>query len=262
MRCMCYNPAIMEDLLNASDRLSPALRRQLGSYYTPPAVVRYIVSRCLSQDNVPTTPRILDPACGDGMFLEGAAEQLIAGQTVSATARLSVVRDSLFGVDLHAEALSQARARLLEFIAPDTNELAENAKTILAANLRCGNSLTGEGFASIADLFSTVDEFSWREAFPKIAAEGGFDIVLGNPPYRRELDAKELFDTIAKTPLGKQWRQPRMDLWYYFLHRGLDLLKPQGLLSFIVGSYWTASSSARKMIARLNTRQRCGKWCC
>ena len=67
-----------------------------------------------------------------------------------------------------------------------------------------------------------------------------------------ELDVvQDLFDRIAGSPLGKRWRQARMDLWYYFLHRGLDLLRPGGRLAFVVNSYWTASSGARRLIDRL-----------
>src|SRR6185503_6653749 len=85
---------------------------------------------------------------------------------------------------------------------------------------------------------------NWPTAFPNVAAAGGFDLVIGNPPYLRERDSKREFDRIAHSPLGKRWRTARMDLWHYFLHRGLDLLKPGGRLSFIVNSYWTSSTAA------------------
>jgi hypothetical protein len=65
------------------------------------------------------------------------------------------------------------------------------------------------------------------------------------------LNAREQFASIAQSELGRRWKQARMDLWYYFLHRGLDLLKPGARLSFIVNSYWTASASARRLIDRL-----------
>jgi len=62
-----------------------------------------------------------------------------------------------------------------------------------------------------ARLLGSMDR-TLREAFPQVAADGGFDVVIGNPPYRRELNAKELFDRIAASPLGERWRQARMDL--------------------------------------------------
>ncbi|MFO1019598.1 MAG: Eco57I restriction-modification methylase domain-containing protein [Planctomycetales bacterium] len=89
--------------------------------------------------------------------------------------------------------------------------------------------------------------------------QGGFDLIIGNPPYRREKDAKEQFEEIAGTPLGKKWRQARMDLWYYFLHRSLDLLHPMGLLCFVVNSYWTHSRGARNSSGGCGLRRICCK---
>jgi adenine-specific DNA-methyltransferase len=80
---------------------------------------------------------------------------------------------------------------------------------------------------------------------------GRFDVVLGNPPYRRELGAKASLDRIAATGLGRRFRSPRMDLWYYFFHRGLELLRAGGRLSFLVSSYWTGGRGAEKLIQSL-----------
>ncbi len=78
-----------------------------------------------------------------------------------------------------------------------------------------------------------------------------FDIILGNPPYRRELGTKALFDEIAATEFGHRYRAPRMDLWYYFLHRGIELLAPGGRLGFIVGAYWAGGAGAARLIRTL-----------
>ncbi|QDT46841.1 Eco57I restriction-modification methylase [Symmachiella dynata] len=237
----------MDDTTSTITRLTPAERRQLGSFYTPSPVVGYIVRGCL-RGSLRRSGTILDPTCGDGMFLIGAAEEIFAARRSSAPGRLKIVRERIFGVDLDPEAIQQARQRLESWIAPRTAEMRAETERVLAANLRVGNTLIGKDFSGTAKV---TEGFSWHDAFPQIAAAGGFDLVLGNPPYRRELAAKALFDTIAQTPLGEQWRQPRMDLWYYFLHRGLDLLRPGGALSFIVNSYWTASRGAEKLIERL-----------
>ncbi len=185
------------------------------------------------------------------MFLCGAVESLLGGRRLSAEQRLQLVREQIFGVDIDSDAVDQARDRLRELIAPDTAPLQDNCQAVLARNLQVGDALTGLDFAAADGREANSRGIDWRDTFPQVAEERGFDVVLGNPPYRKERDAKDLFDTIAASPLGRRWREPRMDLWYYFMHRGLDLLKPGGLLSFIVGSYWTASTGAQKMIARL-----------
>ena len=92
------------------------------------------------------------------------------------------------------------------------------------------------------------DDFKWKKEFDNVFKMGGFDAVIGNPPYRRELDYKELFNAISKTKLGKEFSMPRMDLWYYFVHRGLELVKENGALSYITNAYWTSGTSAKKMI--------------
>src|SRR5438552_4085546 len=84
----------------------------------------------------------------------------------------------------------------------------------------------------------------------------GFDVVIGNPPYRRELDYKYLMDEIAGTDFGKKFRSPRMDLWYYFVHRGIALLSDRGVLSFITNSYWTAGTGAEKLVKALREEVR------
>ena len=81
---------------------------------------------------------------------------------------------------------------------------------------------------------------------------GGFGLILGNPPYRRELSFKRQLDALADTPLGRTYRALRMDLWYYFLHLALErLLGDGGTLSFITNSYWLAGRGAAKLIAQI-----------
>ncbi|MBS0266335.1 MAG: Eco57I restriction-modification methylase domain-containing protein [Planctomycetes bacterium] len=250
---------------------SPAPRslpRELGSVYTPPQIAADMVRKCLSRWR--TTPadhtcRILDPACGDGAFLLAACQELSAtrfGPTMTdlaASDRLQIIREHLFGVDIDPAAIHALHSRLVEFVSPP-RELATETAAVLAQNFRCGDSLSGPDFSRT--LLQLPDDhpdtggnaqidFDWAAAFPHVAAAGGFDIIVGNPPYVKERNAKELFDRLAATEIGQQWREARMDLWYYFLHRSLDLLRSGGWLTFIVNSYWMASRSARKLIARL-----------
>ncbi len=184
--------------------------------------------------------RILDPACGCGFFLLGACRYLVEWyrQRGLHDAGHWVAR-SLHGADVDAEAVLAARRSLwLELVAGGPPEsrgrvpasLAGEILTELTGNVRCGDALADSAGAE---------------------EPAGFDVVLGNPPYRRELNAKHLLDPLASTSWGRRHRAPRMDLWYYFVHRGLELLRPGGRLSFIVDSYWTASRGAAKLIAAI-----------
>jgi adenine-specific DNA-methyltransferase len=100
----------------------------------------------------------------------------------------------------------------------------------------------------------------WTARFPIEAAGGGFDLILGNPPYLRERGHRALFERLARTPLGRRWHQPRMDLAHYFLHRALDLLRPGGCLAFVMSVYWTRADSAAPLLARLRTECQPLEW--
>jgi len=240
------------------------LKKETGSYYTPADIVQYMIGQCLS--NFCTTdffPRFLDSACGDGAFLAPLFDELVkrlSNNSDDANQRLEIFRACIFGVDIDAAAVSVLREKMERRIAPPRSLLAET-RDALQENLKHADSLSGPDFFSVQHVTEDIDEskpagypepLDWKEAFPAVAADGGFDCIIGNPPYRRELNSKPLFDYLAASGLGETWRQARMDLWYYFLHRGLDLLKPDGRLAFIVNSYWTSSFGARKLIDRLS----------
>src|SRR5205814_1140022 len=93
--------------------------------------------------------------------------------------------------------------------------------------------------------------FNWQEEFPSVFKQGGFDVIIGNPPYLKELDNKELFQEIKKSNFGKYY-QGKMDFWYFFLHRALDITKEGGIIAFITNSYFLKSAGATKLVDHLN----------
>lgn len=238
------------------NRTELSRRRSLGSYYTPEWIARAMVDRCLiaNETGLPAKSwRVLDPACGDGAFVLATLKHMGQGSSD----RLSLVRECVFGVDADPAAIDSLRERVAAWIGCDLAH-NEEVKRVLATNFLCGDALLGPDWVGAESESATrsaqdLQAIQWSTAFPQIAADGGFDLVIGNPPYRRELNAKADFDRIAASPLGQRWRRARMDLWHYFLHRGLDLLKPQGMLCFIVNSYWTGSTAAGPLIERLAT---------
>lgn len=75
-----------------------------------------------------------------------------------------------------------------------------------------------------------------------------FDIIIANPPYLKERDHKEVFEPVNISVFGKKYHQGKMDFWYYFLHKAIELSKYNGTISFITSRYWLNSTGAKKLI--------------
>lgn len=210
-----------------------AQRKRFGTYYTPPAFTSLIVERtvdrliderfaeCAKRHKVdpesrePQDPdrlracwrdcltalsalRICDPACGSGAFLIRAYESLAARyqdvvdrlaaagepdtEKIEASIPDLILRNNLFGMDLSQEAVEITQLALWIRTARRDKPLTE-----LSKNIVWGNSL-------VAD--SSVDQHarSWESTFPDVFAAGGFDAVIGNPPWERlKVQEREFF---------------------------------------------------------------------
>ncbi|MBU4338993.1 Eco57I restriction-modification methylase domain-containing protein [Patescibacteria group bacterium] len=95
--------------------------------------------------------------------------------------------------------------------------------------------------------------FLWKLNFADVFEDGGFDIVIANPPYLKERDNKNVFERINHSTFGEKYHQGKMDFWYYFLHKAIDIVKSDGVISYITSRYWLNSSGAKKLIQRVNT---------
>lgn len=178
--------------------------------------------------------RIVDPACGSGAFLIAAykflkdfldliAEKLRDLMPESELA-LFVPEDHLlsrclFGVDLNAESVEITKLSLWIKTARHGERLH-----LLDRNIYKGNSL-------IADHDVDSRAFDWDKGFVEVMAEGGFDCVIGNPPYVRQgrIAGREYLAEKYSSHDGDA------DLYVYFYERGLKLLKPGGRLGYISG---------------------------
>jgi len=237
-------------------------RKASGIYYTPKwvtdCIVKQTVGRFIEEHhhNEILNIKILDPACGSGSFLIRAYDELlnyhakVKGKTVADLTwaeRIAILTNNIFGVDLDSQAVDIAQLNLL------LRALAQRELLPPLANNICrGNSLISgsddELRSCLGDNFRDHNPLNWEDKFPSIMKAGGFDVVIGNPPYVMELrENKELFRILKATPLGCQYYEPKMDIFYFFMERGIDLLKPDGYLGFIVQEYWVSRTHASKL---------------
>lgn len=108
-----------------------------------------------------------------------------------------------------------------------------------------------EDFMKDVDDLSANDKFFlWHTWFADVFAQGGFDIIIGNPPYLKEGRAnKAIFEAVKDSP----YYQGKMDIWYMFACLGIDMLKSDGNLCFIATNNWVTSSGAKKLRQKINT---------
>ncbi len=165
--------------------------------------------------------------------------------------RKRILLDHVYGVDIDPQAVEVTKLSLLlkvlEGETADTLGLKsglfhQRALPDLDNNIKCGNSLIGPDFykGQQADVFDTeemfrINAFDWKQEFPFIVKDGGFDAVVGNPPYVRVRTFKELYPGQA-TYLESHYKCAThvWDLYMLFFELGLSLSRKDGLFSFIV----------------------------
>jgi len=182
--------------------------------------------------------KIVDPACGSGAFLNQALNYLIKehnfiiefqaeldkGQISLFNIETAVLENNLYGVDINEESVEIAKLSLWLRTAKKGRKLS-----VLSKNIKCGNSL-------VADPEIVGNKaFNWQEEFPDVFDKGGFDVVIGNPPYLRVQGLRENFETESifyetffKSATG------RFDIYVLFMEQSLKLINKGGVISFIL----------------------------
>ena len=195
--------------------------------------------------------KILDPSCGSGAFLIEAFEQLyqayehsndrledLRGEPWLFDLDRQILQNNLYGVDLNDEAIQICRLSLWLKTARRGKAL-----TSLDHTIRVGNSV-------VSDSAVHPKAFDWQTAFPEVFERGGFDVVVGNPPYVRQewiSPYKPYFQRTYKT------YHAGADLYVYFYELGMRLLRPSGRLSFIVTNKWMKTAYGEPLRAFLAT---------
>lgn len=237
--------------------------------------------------------RVVDPACGSGAFLIQALNRLVAEYrwVVAEKERIEGVRSlfdqdmvirsilahNIYGVDINPESVEITKLALWLHTAAPGKPLCA-----LDENIRCGNSLVGPDFADFyrqrhQTLFDEVDEnererinaFDWQAAFPGVFSHGGFDCVIGNPPYIKLQHFRRAQEDVAAylvdarredgRPVYESTQSGNFDMYLPFIEKGVALLRPEGRMGYIAPNVWMVNKygkSLRQMVRRTRTLDR------
>lgn len=243
-------------------------RKKMGIYYTPSYIVDYIVKNTIGKyiknksiDEI-LEVRIVDPACGSGSFLIRAFQEICDkieelmkedSKTTNATfkkynsrlnlaQKITILTRCIYGVDLDEKAVELAQLNLLlKLLEEETRDTKKKLLPNMQGNIKCGNSL-------IDDMNVIKDKaFRWKAQFPDVFKEGGFDIVIGNPPYfnLQTIKDKKIKDSLKSS--FNQIHSGQNDILYYFYALGIKVLKKQGVLGFITSRYFLEADHAKKL---------------
>lgn len=237
--------------------------------------------------------RILDPACGSGSFLIRAYQELLdrhlawyrehvpskhrkevflgpgGGWRLTTAEKRRIVLNNIYGVDIDRQAVEVTKlSLLLKVLEGENNEtltqqslFGERALPSLEGNIKCGNSLIaphdlGE-LVPDPGVLRRMNPFSWESEFPSIFKDGGFDAVIGNPPYIRIQTMQEwapeevsLYRGLYRAAAGGNY-----DIYVVFAEKGFSLLSEKGRLGYILPNKFFRTDYGEGLRGILSGRQ-------
>jgi len=189
---------------------------------------------------------ILDPACGSGAFLNAALQflmsehksidemeaKVVGSAIVFQDVENSILENNLYGVDINEESVEIAQLALWLRTAKPHRKLNS-----LNQNIKCGNSLISD------PAIAGEKAFDWQKEFPQVFEKGGFDVVIGNPPYGAKFSPKDI-EYFLKT---YKYQSYQLDSYLIFTEKTDSLVKENGYVGFIMPNTWLSTVFSRNI---------------
>jgi hypothetical protein len=233
---------------------------------------------------------IVDPACGSGAFLIHALEYLLRErrrvglerERLSQRALLfdqeeqirEILSRNIYGVDINPASIEITRLALWLHTARADRPLCE-----LDRNIRDGNSLIDPvDFARWDEQMlllppeehERINPFDWWASFPEVASRGGFDCVVGNPPYVKLQNFRRVLPQVAEflreardsegTALYQSAQSGNFDVFLPFIEKGIGLLNEHGRMGYIAPSLWLLNDYGAPLRRFIHAGQYLDKW--
>lgn len=264
----------LQHFVNIAER--PEAKKAGGVYYTPAYIVDYIVKQTIGKAISGQTPgeiselKIVDPSCGCGNFLTGAYQFLldwhrdyynsndqldksikntvltVKGHLATAEKK-RILLNNIYGVDLDVNAVEATKHILvLKCMEEEQSMHITGDKTLLSLlnnNIKAGNSLVDTDFygaKEIDDSEKKIRTFNWHKEFPAVFSNGGFDIVIGNPPYGAALTKAVQSYCLQRFGTGNT------DTAALFMIHANQILKTHGYTGYIIPKSFTYASNWKK----------------
>ena len=270
---------LVVDGSSVTDELKAEFKKSNGAVTTPEALVNQVIECTIPFNTIVNLTieqifdlKIIDIACGSGVFLVGAYDYLIKQiekklerkqdcdaelyadleyPVLNINGRRKLINNCIYGVDINPEAVEVSKMslclRLIDNYSPEDFDavglLGSQILKGIGANIRCGNTLVGtdieQHFPAIVDNMRELQEtnaFNWESSFPSVFENGGFDFVVGNPPYVEVKNYNVGLPHMAAyiKRFYSSSKNGKIDLAIPFIEKGVNLLNANGRLGFIV----------------------------
>lgn len=189
------------------------------SIYTPQEIAREMVKKALEEyfqgektHYKLNKIRLGDLSCGNGNLLLTALEELLK-ISKELSGEYFFLKEWITGFDINIDAVKLTKVK--------GRELLKKYGLTGELDIRCEDSLKVENLE--------------------------FNILLGNPPYLGEKNNKKIFQEVRETEFGKKYYEGKMDYFYFFIEKGIELLLEKGIMVYLTTNYWLRADGGKKL---------------